>query len=309
MLKEKGRSHSQGAIRQAVRRSLKGDAARVVMRLGEEATVEEILDKMDVLYGAVGAGEDVLAEFYAAKQRKGEEVGAWSCRLEDILDRAKHQGLVVGREANEMLRNRFWNGLQQKYKDASRHKFDTIQDYDLLCRAIRRIEQEYKQGECQEPELRKGQVKMATCAEDEDIEEGAEDIKSLKGMVYKLGNQMSNMQKEFQKWKGQDQPRGSRKDGSGGSAGQRWNTTGNTVETTVQEGATKLNEDQPSGQPANTSVLSCWNCGGRGHRRDVCPTRKGLECWYCHEEGHRKNECPKNPWNLNAKQPLSGGGR
>ena len=39
------------------------------MRLGVSASVDEILHKFDSIYGNVMEKEDVLAEFYSAKQR------------------------------------------------------------------------------------------------------------------------------------------------------------------------------------------------------------------------------------------------
>ena len=74
-------AHREEVIRQAIRRSLKGEAAHVLKRLGPQATVTQILQKFDGVYGVVEAGEDTLAEFYSARQEKGEDVSAWGCRF------------------------------------------------------------------------------------------------------------------------------------------------------------------------------------------------------------------------------------
>lgn len=69
-------SHSEQSILQAIRRSVKGEAAKVIMRLGVGANVQEILSKLDSIYGNVLEKEDILAEFYSAKQR--DEANSWS---------------------------------------------------------------------------------------------------------------------------------------------------------------------------------------------------------------------------------------
>lgn len=45
--------HSEGAILQAIRRSLHGEAGRVVMRLGPLASIPDIMHKLDGVYGTV----------------------------------------------------------------------------------------------------------------------------------------------------------------------------------------------------------------------------------------------------------------
>ena len=134
-------AHREEVIRQAIRRSLKGEAAHVLKRLGPQATVTQILQKFDGVYGMVEAGEDTLAEFYSAKQEKGEEVSAWGCRLEELLDRAMNVGK---KDTDEMLHKRFWMGLLPKLKEASRHKYDTITDFDRLQVVVRSITHKFK---------------------------------------------------------------------------------------------------------------------------------------------------------------------
>ena len=76
----------------AIRRSLRGDAGKVAMRLGPEANVDDILDKMESVFGSLERGEKVLEEFYSSTQRKDEDSMAWSCRLEEIFRKAVIKG-------------------------------------------------------------------------------------------------------------------------------------------------------------------------------------------------------------------------
>jgi hypothetical protein len=59
------KSHDDSTIMEAVRRSLRGEAARVAMRLGVHCSLQQLLVKFDSLYGVVTQDYDVLAEFYA----------------------------------------------------------------------------------------------------------------------------------------------------------------------------------------------------------------------------------------------------
>ena len=68
-------------IMNAIRRSLKGEPANVMMRLGPACSIEEILLKFDSIYGNVLGTEDILAEFYSARQKSDEDCAAWSVRL------------------------------------------------------------------------------------------------------------------------------------------------------------------------------------------------------------------------------------
>lgn len=197
-----GKLHSEETIRQSIRRSLRGQAARVAMHLGPLADSSEILRKLEGVYGSVEVGQALLSEFYAARQKKDEDVVSWGCRLEDMIDRARKQGLVPEREANEMLRTQFWTNLHQKLKDSSRHKFDMIKDFDRLRVEIRAIEREYKSlgiAETEEANKEKkatqSQRAMATTSEQPSE---TETVKELTGMVHKLSAQLESVQQQMQ---------------------------------------------------------------------------------------------------------------
>lgn len=72
---------------QSARTSLKGEASRLAMHLGEHATLEDIIRKLERVYGTVETGTTLLQQFYNCKQ-EDETIGAYSCRLEDILNKA-----------------------------------------------------------------------------------------------------------------------------------------------------------------------------------------------------------------------------
>ena len=81
-----------------------------------------------------------MAEFYSAKQKVGEDVSSWGCRLEELLDRASHAEAIGQKDTDQMLWKRFWIGLLPRLNEVSRHKYDTIADFDRLRVVVRCIE-------------------------------------------------------------------------------------------------------------------------------------------------------------------------
>lgn len=111
--------YSKENILNAIRRSLQGEPATVMMRLGPVDNIDEILQKFDSIhvYGNVLGTEDILEEFYSAKQKDTEDCATWSIRLEDLINRAITKGKVSAIEAKEMLRTMFYKGLRQDLRD------------------------------------------------------------------------------------------------------------------------------------------------------------------------------------------------
>ncbi len=91
MLLEK--TYKLEVIAQAIRRSVRGEAGRIMMRLGPGSSMSETLDKFESVYGVVDSKEALLAKFYSAQQTTDEDVTQWSCRLEDILNSAVERGI------------------------------------------------------------------------------------------------------------------------------------------------------------------------------------------------------------------------
>ncbi|XP_076453453.1 paraneoplastic antigen-like protein 5 [Babylonia areolata] len=130
--------YSEKEVSNAIRSSLHGQAGRVLIRMGTDASVSDII-KMDSIYGTVDMESDLLATFYGARQGPGESVADWSCRLEEILDQVKKQGPLPS-SPNEMLRTMLWTGLRCELKDISMYIYDRIKDFDELRTALRRLE-------------------------------------------------------------------------------------------------------------------------------------------------------------------------
>ncbi len=139
-----GHQYPVEAVAEAVRRSLKGEAASLVKRLGITASIPGIIRKLEGVFGNVVLTENLLAEFYSTRQKTDEDVARWSCRLEEILDQANAQKHIDVPEQREMLRNKLYSGLNDLLKSRCGHLFYTIKDYDELRINLRRVEQEIK---------------------------------------------------------------------------------------------------------------------------------------------------------------------
>ncbi|RUA06894.1 MAG: hypothetical protein DSY43_00980 [Gammaproteobacteria bacterium] len=140
--------YTRDLITQNVRRSLKGEAGKLVMHLGEDASFEAILRKLERVHGVVESGAAILQRFYNSKQEADEGVAVYGCRLEDTISSAIDRGIVAREQADEMLRSKFWSGLKdERVKNVTRHRVDHIRDFDTLLAEVRAAEQEVKENE------------------------------------------------------------------------------------------------------------------------------------------------------------------
>ena len=325
--------YSQPAILQAIRRSLRGEAGRVVMRCGEGADVQQILDRLEAVYGFVDAGETALAQFYAAKQGKEENVTTWGCRLEDLLDKAKQVGLIADRDTDEMLRSRFWMGLRTDLKQTSRHKFDTVTSFDRLRVEIRMIEQEFKLAEQQtdsdQGKKKDGTAKM-TCADGSKQKETS-DMSELKGLYHKLANNVQSMQEAFQRFQmpgmvmqPQDQPMMQQQVRPQQQVRSDFNFLPN-IPQQQQQGFRQQQPFQPrapgsgpaprgTGQqgfqpraygqgqrPVGNFGQPVGNFNSAGNRHQGAPQGQTQSCWHCGQTDHMKRNCPNfRCWNCSG---------
>lgn len=132
-------------IRESIRKSLKGSARGVLLHLGEQPTIGDILSELDGIYGNVQSAERLREQFYSERQKKDESVGDYSLRLERLLSRIPGHLNVHAR--NDMLRSRLWSGLSDmELKNACRFLFDTVYEFNTLRKEIRAVEEDLQQS-------------------------------------------------------------------------------------------------------------------------------------------------------------------
>jgi hypothetical protein len=138
LIKEK---HRPEDIADAIRSSLHGRAGSIAARLGTDASVTDILQKMDSIFGEVGAEADCLASFFSARQEPSESIADYSCRLERLLDLASRQTKLPG-TPDALLKKVLWSGLRQDFKDATLYLYDNSTSFDALRVALRKFEKD-----------------------------------------------------------------------------------------------------------------------------------------------------------------------
>ena len=256
-------SHSEEAILEAIRRSLKGDAAKVSMRLGPKAEVRDIIEKFDGLYGTVATEGTLLSQFYSAQQNQDEDVTSWSCRLEDTIQKVYERGLLDRTTTREMLRSKLWSGLRNEtLKNATRHKYDLIKNYDELVIEIRSVEQEL--GLLTPKKTVKSQFVQKTASEKDDRSEAT--LKSISERLARLEKEMADVKSQVMA--GRTSP------WRGRYTYQRRNGRGRAGETRQQEESMSVNNefsDQKKNEKGAEFV--CFKCGQEGHIALGCRVR------------------------------------
>ncbi|XP_061170721.1 uncharacterized protein LOC133180168 [Saccostrea echinata] len=127
----------------SVRSSLKGLTREMLIPLGEFASVDNILMKMEDFYGNVSTAENIMQNFYSDHQKEGETIVAYGSRLEQTVSKAVRLGHVDVVAKDSMLRSKFWSGLRNpQLRNATRNKYETVKEFQTLLREVRQIEQE-----------------------------------------------------------------------------------------------------------------------------------------------------------------------
>ena len=141
--------NTESSIAQAIRKSLSGQAKRVILPLGISSTVEEMMVKLEGVFGNVATGMSVLEEFYSTTQKQGESVNTWSLRLEELIQRAIDKGQTRPEEKNSLLKEKFWRCLRsERLKNATQiyyHTLDTFEDLRTKVR-VEETAMEVKRG-------------------------------------------------------------------------------------------------------------------------------------------------------------------
>lgn len=272
----------------AIRRSLRGEAGRVAMHLGIDASMEQILDKLDSIFGTVDNTEELMAEFYGARQKEDEDITSWSCRLEDIIGKGIEKGLVKQTEVNKMLHSMLWTGLRQELKDISGYKYETIKDFDTLRVALRQIEKEHPPQKSNTKSAKPNTSKAATSAEKSDIDE-------LKGMVKQLTQKVTTL--EEQGYTGYTQPYYNR-----GMRGNRMNRGGWNFRQPRQSTQQRPQQQQYSSQQTG------WSSTQQDQQQD---RNQDVQCRRCGQYGHIQIGCrvrmDHSRRNLNSRRPMPRG--
>ena len=115
----------------------------MLIPLGEDASVNDVIGKLDDFYGNVSSAETILQSFYSDNQKEDESGATFGSRLEQTLSKAIRYGHMELAPRDSMLRSKFWTGLRsQQLRNSTRYLYDTYKDFPSLLRKIRKVEQE-----------------------------------------------------------------------------------------------------------------------------------------------------------------------
>ena len=182
---------TESVLLQAIRKSLRGTAREILVSIGTTASVDDILNKLDTLFGNECSDEYIMQTFYSTSQKEGESVTAYGCRLENILQMAVQNGHISGNAKDDMLRSKFWTGLRSdKFKNQTRHKYDSIKSYDLLLKEIRAIDLEIN-PQVDKVKSSKGQQKSIQSDSDRS------EIDKLSDKMKQMFNKMTKLESEL----------------------------------------------------------------------------------------------------------------
>lgn len=234
-------TYSPEEILLAIRRSVKDNAARVLMHMGKGVTVQNIITKFDSVFGSIDRGQSLLSAFYSAKQEVSEDVTTFASRLEDLLSKAVEAGYVKPTDTNSMLCSSFYTGLNSQLKSISGYKFEKYTSFDELLVEVRRLESEFPP--------KPTHVKSMSTQKDEQIEK-------LTGMVNQLRSEVRQFQSRYED-RGHFSGRG--RSFQRGYQGRRFNSNNRYRQRQTHE-QTQSQSDK----------VTCYRCGQEGHVRSGC---------------------------------------
>lgn len=282
--------HSKESILMAIRRSLKGEPANILMRLGSIDIIEEILHKFDSIYGNVMEAEDILAEFYSAKQRDDENCAAWSVRLEDLVTKAVRKGKVSPTLTNDMLRTMFYKGLREDLKDISGHLYHNTYDFDRLRVAIRKIELEHKP--VAKPS-KHATAKAATCTSTSDT--SADRFSEMQSQLDQLTAQVMQLSQNPQTSQYSQMPRQSYQRGRRAFGGYRTSQSPR-----MPSAPLPANDENPAPSAVQQDKVICYRCHQEGHIAVGCRVRLD------HQKAQHLNFNRSNPGARGLAAPRQG---
>lgn len=144
---------------------------------------------------------------------------------------------------NKMLRKRFWAGLKPSLKEASRHKYDTVDDYDRLTVIVRGIEHEHSLSQS------KSKICLSNTVAGNDNDPKSNELKELKGIVHQLTNKVSDLTKLVE---------------------QQTRNTGNYGKTGKLAGTCWHCGDKSHRKSECPKLPECYRCHKRGHLKRNC---------------------------------------
>ena len=262
--------YSEEQIQHGMRRSLKGNAADKLRRLGPKATVTEILHHLDLDYGTVESQGSILRNFYSCQQKPDETVSAYTTRLEDLFEDAVK--LEALHSNPEILKQAFHSGLTPKLKHMTLFQLKSGVPYPELKREVRKLEAEMKT----EQSATKMTCKAAISSEEKETSE----LSEMKQLLQQINQRIEKLEKKEKRDQDFYRPTFN---GRGRGRGAYGNGRGRGREDTQR---------RPIGAQQFQPRFNCFYCGEEGHYQRDCKKLMETLCYRCQGQGHIASNCP-----------------
>ncbi|XP_053385864.1 trichohyalin-like [Mercenaria mercenaria] len=139
----KSKMYQEKVLAQAIRNSLKGQTRKILLSMNPTASTSELMEKLEEVYGSLKESDTLLQDFFSAWQNPTESSSDWGIRIENLFQRVVEKGDVDELNRNDMLKRKFWKGLQsEKLKEALRVSFESKDTFEMLRKKARREEEE-----------------------------------------------------------------------------------------------------------------------------------------------------------------------
>jgi len=134
-------------VRQTILATVAGTPMAILRRLGERASVDQMLEALDVAFGQVSSHDTLEKKLYSIQQETREDVTSYMARVNLAVEAIETQfpEFMWPEKAIVTTRDRFFNGLRPDLRNALRVKYeDGSQSYTDLFRSARAIENEHR---------------------------------------------------------------------------------------------------------------------------------------------------------------------
>ena len=245
---------SQEQILHGIRKAAKGNAAESLRRLGVGVNLQQVLIKLESVYGDIESKEVILRSLYNCTQKPNESVSSFASRVEDLFDKAVGVGGVKKNDF-EILKGVLYQGLRKELKHMAAYKHDTVNNYDTFKIELRKLELDLIDEKNSETKP----CKPVVTPETSEINEIKNLLKKLNERIDKIENEKSGKYEHVQY-----RPYTSR----GERRGQFYPNRGERRGFRSQVGR-NFRPSRPTS--SFTFARSCHKCGQTGHFQAQCP--------------------------------------
>ena len=172
------KNHDEDDVKEAIVGSLRKSAFDLVRYMDENATVHEVLEKLDTFYGITLDYDSMMSTVFNSRQSPQETVVGFATHLEGLLNdvRVHYPRRLTPESMREHLRDRLFKGLKAHLRRSLQHWYDDteVAYEDLLKQAIK-AEGDANAGR---GDPQPSRAKMVRPAEDEEEEEPEKEERS-----------------------------------------------------------------------------------------------------------------------------------